>query len=180
MIAKPLLHNPSCNIPIPSIIGATLTLRSIDPLRFFGRNAYFSSGFHARHCGGISADSGEYLSCRGDKRGHNTLVTPRGKITMPTIRARKQADGTLRYAAIVRVRRVGKVLHQKARSGEKSSSPPEMRSRRYFNMPFWPGRKAASDSVDLSCVETSGRTSCRQRMRIRIAPSVWSASLARS
>jgi hypothetical protein len=35
---------------------------------------------------------------------------------MPYIRARKQADGTLRYSAVVRIRRSGKMLHQEAKT----------------------------------------------------------------
>jgi hypothetical protein len=35
---------------------------------------------------------------------------------MPTIKARKQADGSHRYTAIVRIRRQGKVLHQEAKT----------------------------------------------------------------
>lgn len=36
--------------------------------------------------------------------------------TMPTIKARRQADGSLRYTAVVRIRRAGKVLHQEAKT----------------------------------------------------------------
>lgn len=35
---------------------------------------------------------------------------------MPTILARKQADGSVRYTAVVRIRRQGKVLHQEAKT----------------------------------------------------------------
>lgn len=35
---------------------------------------------------------------------------------MPTIKARKQADGSLRYTVVVRIRRQGKVLHQEAKT----------------------------------------------------------------
>lgn len=35
---------------------------------------------------------------------------------MPTIKARKQVDGSHRYTAIVRIRRQGKVLHQEAKT----------------------------------------------------------------
>lgn len=35
---------------------------------------------------------------------------------MPAIQARKQADGSTRYTAVVRIRRQGKVLHQEART----------------------------------------------------------------
>jgi hypothetical protein len=35
---------------------------------------------------------------------------------MPYIKLRKQADGTLRYTAIVRIRRNGKMLHQEAKT----------------------------------------------------------------
>lgn len=35
---------------------------------------------------------------------------------MPTIVARKQANGLVRYTAIVRIRRQGKVLHQEAKT----------------------------------------------------------------
>lgn len=35
---------------------------------------------------------------------------------MPTIKARKQADSSLRYTAVVRIRRQGKVLHQEAKT----------------------------------------------------------------
>lgn len=41
---------------------------------------------------------------------------PQGKTTMPTIKARKQADGTHRYTAVVRIRRQGRVLHQEAKT----------------------------------------------------------------
>jgi hypothetical protein len=35
---------------------------------------------------------------------------------MPAIKARKQADGSVRYTAVVRTRRQGKVLHQEAKT----------------------------------------------------------------
>jgi hypothetical protein len=35
---------------------------------------------------------------------------------MPAIKARKQADGSTRYTAVVRIRRQGKVLHQEAKT----------------------------------------------------------------
>jgi hypothetical protein len=35
---------------------------------------------------------------------------------MPAIKARKQADGSTRYTAVVRMRRQGKVLHQEAKT----------------------------------------------------------------
>jgi hypothetical protein len=35
---------------------------------------------------------------------------------MPAIKARKQADGSVRYTAVVRIRRQGKVLHQEAKT----------------------------------------------------------------
>lgn len=35
---------------------------------------------------------------------------------MPYIRSRKQADGTQRHTAIVRIRRSGKMLHQEAKT----------------------------------------------------------------
>jgi len=35
---------------------------------------------------------------------------------MPAIKARKQANGTIRYTAVVRIRRQGKVLHQEAKT----------------------------------------------------------------
>lgn len=35
---------------------------------------------------------------------------------MPAIKARKQANGSIRYTAIVRIRRQGKVLHQEAKT----------------------------------------------------------------
>lgn len=35
---------------------------------------------------------------------------------MPAIKARKQADGSIRYTAVVRIRRQGKVLHQEAKT----------------------------------------------------------------
>jgi hypothetical protein len=35
---------------------------------------------------------------------------------MPTIKARKQASGTTRYTAIVRIRRAGMILHRESRS----------------------------------------------------------------
>ncbi|GMU68412.1 MAG: hypothetical protein AMXMBFR37_07450 [Steroidobacteraceae bacterium] len=38
------------------------------------------------------------------------------EINMATIRARRQTDGTLRYTAIVRIRRTGKVVHQEAKT----------------------------------------------------------------
>ena len=41
---------------------------------------------------------------------------PESKITMPAIKARKQVDGSLRYTAVVRIRRQGKVLHQEAKT----------------------------------------------------------------
>lgn len=34
---------------------------------------------------------------------------------MPAIKARKQANGSIRYTAVVRIRRQGKVLHQEAK-----------------------------------------------------------------
>jgi hypothetical protein len=35
---------------------------------------------------------------------------------MAAIKARKQADGSTRYTAVVRIRRQGKVLHQEAKT----------------------------------------------------------------
>lgn len=35
---------------------------------------------------------------------------------MPTIKTRKQANGTTRYTAIVRLRRQGKILHRESRT----------------------------------------------------------------
>ena len=35
---------------------------------------------------------------------------------MPAIKARKQADGSVRYTAVVRIRRKGKVLQQEAKT----------------------------------------------------------------
>lgn len=35
---------------------------------------------------------------------------------MPYTKLRKQADGSLRYTAIVRIRRIGKMLHQEAKT----------------------------------------------------------------
>jgi len=35
---------------------------------------------------------------------------------MPTIKARKQANGITRYTAIVRIRRVGAILHRESRT----------------------------------------------------------------
>ena len=35
---------------------------------------------------------------------------------MPAIKARKQANGSIRYTAVVRIRRQGKVLHQEAKT----------------------------------------------------------------
>jgi hypothetical protein len=35
---------------------------------------------------------------------------------MPTIKARKQSDGTTRYTALVRIRRGGVILHRESRT----------------------------------------------------------------
>jgi len=42
---------------------------------------------------------------------------------MPTIKARKQADGSHRYTAIARIRRQGKVLHQEAKTFAHAALP---------------------------------------------------------
>lgn len=49
------------------------------------------------------------MICRGDKK----TVPARDETTMPAIKARKQADGSTRYTAVVRIVRQGQVLHQR-------------------------------------------------------------------
>jgi hypothetical protein len=52
----------------------------------------------------------------GRQKGDIKRLSPRGKPTMPYIKLRKQADGSLRYTAIVRIRLNGKMLHQETKT----------------------------------------------------------------
>jgi hypothetical protein len=52
----------------------------------------------------------------GRQKGDINALSPEGNPTMPYIKLRKHADGSLRYTAIVRIRRSGKMLHQEAKT----------------------------------------------------------------
>jgi hypothetical protein len=49
---------------------------------------------------------------------------------MPYIRSRKQADGSQRYTAIVRIRRSGKMLHQEAKTFTHRSAAERLQNSR--------------------------------------------------
>jgi len=98
-------------------------LRSGDPLflRFFlCRNAYFCRAF--LHRGGFFCGfwgiRWEFSGCRGDVKVSMNGLSPASCLVrvfaVATIRSRKQADGTTRYTAIVRLRRGKTLVHQEA------------------------------------------------------------------